>query len=1382
MTGQLAATASTGPVRPVLIGGRYEVVARLGKGAMGAVYRVRDATSGDELALKRLLVDGSERRRNAALLRFRREFHTMSGLRHPRIVDVQDFGTDGTDAWYTMELLDGDDLAQLGDVSPERACLLLRDVASALAFLHSRRLIHRDVAPRNVRCTADGRAKLIDFGVIATPGIVREVAGTPPCIAPEGPRGQPLDHRADLFGLGALLYYVLTGRHAYFARSLAELEEAWRKRPAPPSSMRDDVPEALDALVMSLLALDPMARPASAAEVMDRLGGIAGVPVEPEMEVARGYLVTSSLVGRQKEMRLVRGWLDRVANGRGGAVTIEAQSGTGKSRLLREVGVEAQLAGAAVVFAESEGKGRGPYAVMRTVAAGLLAARPQEAADAAQPRAAILGRVLPPVRARFPDVPLARASEDPHEDRMLLQSEIARWILDTTRRQPIAVLVDDIQRCDEASAAVLAAIAHGARNHRLLVVCASRTDEPARAEAAIASLRDAGDHVRLRGLDAREVGELVRALFGDVPNAERLADFMHSAAGGSPLRCTALAHYLVESGAVRYSEGMWLLPDTLEGIDTPSSLADAMDARIRALAPHTRALGEALAIRGGDLPLELCVALADEKDPGGVRAEGAGGPRITTKDEHEVFRALDELVYEEILIGDPARYAFRHDGLREALLRNMTEERERELHRRAGDVLSAIDIEAHEGEIGWHLLRGGEERRGAELLERAGRKLYASQSFSDALPPLEAALAVYERAGCPERLRLDLRQMLTRAGVICDREVILRYADDTIEALRRWSGMGVASKLRPKLGRFLSVVIGVLWAAIRWPFLPSRKRGPGPRAAVTQLVALVNYAASVYSLGFDIVRGRITADILEPLAFLRTRLPGASYLLAESFLWMALGHWQKVYRHVDEALYALENDRLTPLSDLDRNLGRGGALYMRASIDAMQMDPRYAETLEKLERLDLRFFDASTRMARVFFHRMRGEEELAKRAQAEGEMMSVQLGSAWVFDAQMQWLSAVGYALSRDVLGLKRAVAGLERLLAQGHRVTHLLNVARADYHRERGDLELALKALDEADSFAREDETFVRQLALAARAETHLAENALEKARAAALEGIRLGDDRDVGLLAERTRCARVLALVEAAEGDHEAAARRLEHEITRARTSGSPTMLGSLHEARARVALAMQDLVAFEHHRLECDAWFRSTANPVLIARAEWLVETGQAARGSHPPDAMLRDDAVTMIQRSDPASRASRLLSGCRGKHERAHKALEMLLTETNAASGYLFLRHEDGLELVAPVHGQEPPEALVSALEACVSLNASEVTVPDVQIRVGEDDYVLRWHPAVLATERGSDEMIAGAVALIEGADPYRPPAEALTRTLARALFDAGDVTSHEIRSR
>src|SRR5262249_40842979 len=151
---------------------------------------------------------------------------------------------DGKLPYYTLELLDGQDLHDLDRVAVPRACELLRDVASALAFLHARRLLHRDLAARNVRCTSDGRAKLMDFGVLATAGIAGEVAGTPPFVAPEAMHGRPLDHRYDLYGLGALAYRILTGRHAYPALALDELEAAWRHRPPPPSQLVADIPPA----------------------------------------------------------------------------------------------------------------------------------------------------------------------------------------------------------------------------------------------------------------------------------------------------------------------------------------------------------------------------------------------------------------------------------------------------------------------------------------------------------------------------------------------------------------------------------------------------------------------------------------------------------------------------------------------------------------------------------------------------------------------------------------------------------------------------------------------------------------------------------------------------------------------------------------------------------------------------------------------------------------------------------------------------------------------------------------------------------------------------------------------------------------------------------
>ena len=202
-------SASSGA--PAKIGGRYVVEAPLASGGMGSVYRVRDESSGRVVALKRLLPGSS----SAAALLFRREYHTLARLRHPRIIEVYDYGVDAEGPFYTMELLDGQDLRALAPLAPREVCRCLRDVASSLSLLHAHRLLHRDLTPANVRSTGDGRCKLMDFGALSPFGVPEAVVGTPPFVPPEAVRGLSLDQRADLFSLGALAYYLLTKKNAY---------------------------------------------------------------------------------------------------------------------------------------------------------------------------------------------------------------------------------------------------------------------------------------------------------------------------------------------------------------------------------------------------------------------------------------------------------------------------------------------------------------------------------------------------------------------------------------------------------------------------------------------------------------------------------------------------------------------------------------------------------------------------------------------------------------------------------------------------------------------------------------------------------------------------------------------------------------------------------------------------------------------------------------------------------------------------------------------------------------------------------------------------------------------------------------------------------------
>ncbi len=1380
---QARAEARSGRDVGSLIASRFRVQQALGVGGMGAVYRVADESTGRQLALKTFGGPAARSESERHRLRFRHEFHTMAGLVHPRIVQVFDYGLDGEMPYYTMELLDGHDLGDLGQVEPKRACELLRDVASALAFLHVRHLIHRDLAPRNVRCTSDGRAKLIDFGVLATAGYAGDIAGTPPLISPENVRGLPIDHRADLFGLGALAYFVLTGRHAYPARSIDELEAIWRAQPPPPSFHAPSVPAALDTLVTSLLSFDPLARPGTAAEVIDRLGAIGGLAPSPEGEVARGYLASASLVGRQRELELLRRRIGRAVLGDGGAAMLEAPSGRGKSRLLRELALEAQVAGATVLRADSESAGRGPYGLFGALARALLAAAPDEAIEAAHPRASVLVRVVPDLGKRLGPVKVAPPAGGAEEERMRAQAELSAWFLEVTTKRPLALLVDDVQRSDEASAAVLAALAHAAPGNRLLVVSALRTDEAVRATIAVSTLRDRSQRVRVRALEAEDVEELMRGMFGAVPHLTRLATWMQKAGGGSPLHCIELARHLVDRGVIRYADGFWSVPDEprLEGM--PRKLAEAMETRIRALRPEARALAEALCIHGGELSLSLCVLIADAPS------------------EDKVFAAIDELLQEEILVGSEGSYRFRHDGLREALLRNLDAERKRRLHLRVGKALAGQGFVSpeREAEVGWHLLQGGDRSAGADLLARAGIRLYEAQSFSDSVAPIEAALEVYEAEKRSVRKVLELRHMLVMAGCFSNRAVALKYADDTIAALSRISGMDLVLRLARVLPRPLALLVGVGWAAIVRLFAVPSRRGPGPVAALQALYTEVAYTSVVRSWSIHIEESRALLRYVEPLAVIKNRIPEGAYLLTAAVANMPLGRFGLVRRSCKRILEIATNDKVTPITDSDRKNAIGAAHVMQATASLLSQDADCADVIARVEAMGLRYFDVDAQLHKMALRRFRGEEEAAVEMESTIDVLMVQAGSMWGPESRRSWFSSLAYGLTRDVLGLRRVIQRLDHWIEQGFRLEPYRDLARGEYHRERGELEESRRALEQAIAVLAPDEAMVRPAALGALSETLLAMNDAEGAVDKAKRAIEVAGDPDVACTSWRLRGMRALGLALAAKGDLAEGTAELDRALDEASPLGSPALCGGLHEARARVAMLAGDVAAYALHRNATDSWFRSTNNPALIARVARLPEpdkietsyevnpeaaprtervTEAFARATRERATAVTEGAVSMATETDARQWIMSMLRGCRGPAERAARALEIIVDAAGASAGYLYFVHAGALELVAPAYGEEPPEEVVSSLRALFDEGRAEP--PGERAEIAWQPDAVRgkaaWFRAALRVERPGGSKAFGAVAVVGAASHARPPPPKLLERIAIELHDAGDMTA------
>ncbi|HET6585526.1 MAG TPA: AAA family ATPase [Nannocystaceae bacterium] len=1163
---------------------------------MGAVFRVFDTATRERFALKTLQTDESGLKRQRAELWFRREFQVMAGLRHPCIVQVFDFGIERADPgaaagapFYTMELLDGRDLRDAGHLDVPAVCRVLRDIASALAFLHARGLVHRDLKPRNVRCTSRGRAKLLDFGILASMGVVGDIAGTPPSMAPETVHGFALDGRADLFGLGALAYWVLTGRHAYPARTVEQLEQCWRVRPPPVDEIRRDVPAPLAELVHSMLELDPNARPSSAALVIDRLDAISGVPPDPEVDVARGWLQSAALVGRDDELAQIRVEIESATRGSGGALALEGPSGLGKSRLLREAGWAGQLAGALVLRARGQAEATEPYAAVRQLVRQLFSLSPADADATSRAHVALIGRVLPTGVGSSDSWDWQQPARpvEPAEERLRMQVELLRYFTEVARRRPLVLLVDELQVCDESSAAFFAALARECETQPIALIAALRTDMPTSAVQAVAAFRDAAIRVQLTGLHEAGVAELVRALFGDLDGAERLAARLHATAGGNPMQTMELVRHFVDRGLIRYAEGMWVVSGEAIGSDAPDRLTDALSLRVAALPAEARALAEVLAIAGVRMPIEWCVATA----------EGAS--------EVEVFASIDRLAYEQIIVGDDRGFEIVHDGMREALLRGMSDERRRRLHLACARTIAA-DAEDHPElhcRLGWHWLKGGEVERGAELLESAGRLLYDAQSFADALPPLEAALEVLRCNVDARRRCLDLQQMLMRAGVLCDRATVLRHAASAIAAMAEDSGMARAARLAPRLGAKLALATALTGALASW-WTGARRTREHPRQALIRLIALVNYAASVHSLGYAADELDRLLELVAPLQALRGRVPRGAFLLTENFKWLALGHWRRVEDNVVEVLSIMDKDRRTPLGELDRRLATGAAHYMRACVRANHQDVRYRDELAVLDGIDLRFFSVAGRIAPVIFHRLRGEESLAREQMRLAETGIVQLGNAWVFESQLAWVTPIAYGVTQDVLGLKRSIDVLDRLCAEGYRFAPFAGLARGEYARARGDAAAARVLLEDAAASVPDGNVYIATVVDAA-----LADALVDGA--AWPEAVRVVDralDRiaavDESFPPIELRLRRARALAWSGLGRTDDAIVEVDALIEGARQLHSPIACGTMHEARALLARAQSDDVGFRDHADRMAQYFLATANEALIARASRLV----------------------------------------------------------------------------------------------------------------------------------------------------------------------------------
>jgi len=637
---------------------RFEVLARIGAGGMGVVYRAHDRDRNARVALKTLRALTAD-----GILRFKNEFRALQDLQHPNLVNLGELISDGGQWFFTMELVEGVDFlswvrpvmgfharpassdfamstapsgattlppdggrlayeARAGEaMRPEldevRLRAALEQLGRGFSVLHAAGKVHRDIKPSNVLVTRDGRVVLLDFGLATEVGAgghsELNVVGTADYMAPEQAASRSLGPPADWYSLGVMLYEALTGKLPFSGAPLEVLIAKQRGEPPSVLQVARQAPRDLATLCDALLARDPAARP-SGAEVMRALGADRPDEVRPTA-------ASAPFVGRARELDQLRG---AFAASREGPVSVlvQGESGVGKSALVRQLleRLRAEVRGVVVLAGRCYERESVPYkaldGVIDALARWMMRIPAVEAAALLPLRANLLAQVFPVLKrveviAKAPGG--APAPVDPVELRRRTFLALRELFVRASARHPLAIAIDDLQWADGDSLALLSEILQPPDAPSLLLVATVRFTEGSGPGSVASNLATAlaGDvrHLPLERLTPDESRQLV-TLLAERSHAGRLsADSTRAIAdeaGGHPLFIDELVRHVTAGG---------------EALRDKLHLEDALWARVCRLDEGERKLLELVTVAGGPLPLSAAArALIDGGEPDAAAA------------------------------------------------------------------------------------------------------------------------------------------------------------------------------------------------------------------------------------------------------------------------------------------------------------------------------------------------------------------------------------------------------------------------------------------------------------------------------------------------------------------------------------------------------------------------------------------------------------------------------------------------------------------------------------------------------------------------------------------------------------------------------------------